>query len=169
MGSIKQLKGAEFVMMNSTALVAKVLSRSDVGRMNSCVSIILKHMIKHDDMFVGLDISWGAPNGALLATYTRIGCVVLDTYSKCVKHVFSNMDITVNVDVGELVADVLHQPHLRGVGLRRLAIEVLEFQFKSRSLALSSIRFYDTKQNQIECVATDAYAAYKIRKKLLGF
>lgn len=96
MGSIKQLRGAEFVMMNSTALAAKVLSRSDVGRMNSCVSIILKHMIKHDDMFVGLDISWGAPNGALLATYTQIGCVVLDTYSKCVKHVFSNMDITVN-------------------------------------------------------------------------
>lgn len=73
------------------------------------------------------------------------------------------------MDVDELVADVLHQPHLRGVGLRRLAIEVLEFQFKSRSLALSSIGFYDTKQNQIECVATDAYAAYKIRNKLLGF
>ncbi|KAK5786182.1 hypothetical protein PVK06_040814 [Gossypium arboreum] len=198
MGSVERLMGDEFVMVDGTALVTEVLSRRVCRRMNNCVFIILKRMIKHDDMVAGLDITWFTSDDALVAICTWIGCVLipLNSGSGYVTKLLSNKDITVvgvhmkenvskmrrllsrveisnAVDVGELAADLLHNPRLRRVGVRRLASEVLVFQLKSRPFALSSIFFSMEPEhltaNQIECVATDAYAAYKIGKKLLGF
>ncbi|KAB2058849.1 hypothetical protein ES319_A11G262400v1 [Gossypium barbadense] len=82
------------------------------------------------------------------------------------------LEIRNAVDVGELAADVLHQPHFRGLGLGRLATVVLEFPLRSRSSRMA--QFYYTgfpwlEMNEIESLTTDAYAAYKLGKKLLGF
>ncbi|TYG95661.1 hypothetical protein ES288_A11G286600v1 [Gossypium darwinii] len=196
MGSVKQLMGDEFVMVDRGSFPSEVLSCRDEGRMRSCVLSILVHMILHDDMVAGLDITWDTCC-ALLAIFSLIGCVLItsDGRLECIKKLLSNKDITFvgvhmkenvkkmrtesyveisnAVDVGELAADVLHQP-LRGIGVRRLATEVLKVPFKPRPLFLSwgnlNVREPENlTKNQIEYVATDAYAAYKIGKKLLGF
>ncbi|TYI02651.1 hypothetical protein ES332_A11G283000v1 [Gossypium tomentosum] len=172
-------------MVDGTALVTEVLSRRVCRRMNNCVFIILKRMIKHDDMVAGLDITWFTSDDALVAICTWIGCVLIPLNSGSVvgvhmkenvskmRRLLSRVEISNAVDVGELAADLLHNLRLRRVGVRRLASEVLVFQLKSRPFALSSIFFSMEPEhltaNQIECVATDAYAAYKIGKKLLGF
>lgn len=190
--------GDEFVMVDGGSFPSEVLNHRDEGRMRSCVLSILVHMILHDDMVAGLDITWDTSGCALLAIFSRIGCVLitLDGRSECIKKLLSNKDITfvgvhmkenvkkmrresyvetINaVDVGELAPDVLHQPLLRGVGVRRLATEVLKVPFKPRPLFLSwgelNVREPEhLTKTQIECVATDAFAAYRIGKKLLGF
>ncbi|PPS00314.1 hypothetical protein GOBAR_AA20345 [Gossypium barbadense] len=170
MGSVERLMGDEFVMVDGTALVTEVLSRRVCRRMNNCVFIILKRMIKHDDMVAGLDITWFTSDDALVAIF--VGVHMKENVSK-MRRLLSRVEISNAVDVGELAADLLHNPRLRRVGVRRLASEVLVFQLKSRPFALSSIFFSMEPEhltaNQIECVATDAYAAYKIGKKLLGF
>ncbi|KAH1083353.1 hypothetical protein J1N35_023114 [Gossypium stocksii] len=82
------------------------------------------------------------------------------------------LEIRNAVDVGELAADVLHQPRLRGLGLERLAAEVLELPFRSRSSRMAQVYYRGSlrlEMNEIESLTTDAYVAYKLGKKLLGF
>ncbi|XP_017629217.1 uncharacterized protein LOC108472220 [Gossypium arboreum] len=166
MGSVKQLMGDEFVMVDRGSFPSEVLSCRDEGRMRSCVLSILVHMILHDDM-VAECIKKLLSNKDI----TFVGVHVKENVKKM--RTESYVEISNAVDVGELAADVLHQP-LRGVGVRRLATEVLKVPFKPRPLFLSwgnlNVREPENlTKNQIEYVATDAYAAYKIGKKLLGF
>ncbi|KAK5786181.1 hypothetical protein PVK06_040813 [Gossypium arboreum] len=148
MGSVKQLMGDEFVMVDRAifSLIGCVLITSD-GRLE-CIKKLLSNK---DITFVGVHVK---ENVKKMRTESYV-------------------EISNAVDVGELAADVLHQP-LRGVGVRRLATEVLKVPFKPRPLFLSwgnlNVREPENlTKNQIEYVATDAYAAYKIGKKLLGF
>ncbi|OMO84536.1 putative glycogenin [Corchorus capsularis] len=68
---------------------------------------------------------------------------------------------------------VLDQPRLRAFGARLLASEVLSDPepFKStRCASMARVNWMaeNLTQEQIECTTTDAYAAYKVGKKLLG-
>ncbi|OMO84539.1 hypothetical protein CCACVL1_10781 [Corchorus capsularis] len=69
-----------------------------------------------------------------------------------------------------MAADVLHQPRLCAFGARLLASEVLLEPFKARSASMAQANWVaeELTQEQIECATTDAYAAYKVGKKLLG-
>ncbi|KAK8540577.1 hypothetical protein V6N13_027096 [Hibiscus sabdariffa] len=113
-------------------------------------------------MVVGLDITWCRRNSddALLTICSRVGCVItrarLCWSIQTLRQFLSNKDVIfVGVhmkdevekakvrlalpqgirsvaDLGELASDVLHQPRLRTLGVRRLASELLSLPFKSR-------------------------------------
>ncbi|KAI9184796.1 hypothetical protein LWI28_001128 [Acer negundo] len=77
------------------------------------------------------------------------------------------------VDLSVMTASVLHQPRFGAYGVRRLASEVLCRPWKPRSLSIIDedwTKEGDCKFNkdQIECATVDAYAAYKIAKRLLS-
>ncbi|XP_022743795.1 uncharacterized protein At5g06450 [Durio zibethinus] len=136
------------------------------------------------------------PDHVLLAFCTQIGCALVRICGGCISHslkqFFDNKDITYvgvhikhdvkklrkrlgleirnAVDLSELAADVLHQPRLGAFGVRRLASEVLLVPFKARSsrMAWVNLAEADITTDQIECATIDAYAAYKIGKRLLG-
>ncbi|OMO84562.1 hypothetical protein CCACVL1_10771 [Corchorus capsularis] len=73
------------------------------------------------------------------------------------------------VDLSEMAVDVLHEPRLRAFGARLLASEVLLEPFKARSASVARANWVteELTHEQIECATTDAYAAYKVGKKLL--
>ncbi|XP_021283100.1 uncharacterized protein At5g06450-like [Herrania umbratica] len=75
------------------------------------------------------------------------------------------------VDLSELSAKVLGQPQLSAYGVRELASKVLSIDIPpSRSLlsiwAIRSDSFPSLEQ--VESAATDAYATYKVGRRLLG-
>ncbi|KAH1083352.1 hypothetical protein J1N35_023113 [Gossypium stocksii] len=95
MGSVERLTGDESVMVDGGSFPSKVLSCRDEGRMRSCVSILV-HMILHDDMVAGLDITWDTLGCALLAIFSLIGCVLItfDGGLECIKKLLNHKDIT---------------------------------------------------------------------------
>lgn len=192
MGSVTKLMGTEFVMPDGTVLVSEEIL--DTTRLERCLALIWEDMIEHEDMVAGLDITWShsysLDHSPLLAICTRIGCVLVGSFSYSYpqslqrfldnkkedvhRSIRNNLPLEIRnaVDVGELAADVLDQPRLRGLGLGKLATEVLKLPFMSRSSRMA--RVYCTelgrlKMNEIESLTTDAYAAYKLGKNLLGF
>ncbi|GMI79134.1 hypothetical protein HRI_001582700 [Hibiscus trionum] len=162
MAAVNQLTGAVFEMVDGTALKTEVLSDTNPTRANQCLSFIYEAMMEHQDMVVGLDITWrqNDSDDALLVICTRLGCVLTTVRSARgfwnLKLFLNNKDIIFVgvrmkedvdklrlllplgfrnvVDLGELASDALHQPRLRAVGVRTLASKVLSLPFKSRSL-----------------------------------
>ncbi|XVF06457.1 hypothetical protein REPUB_Repub06bG0049700 [Reevesia pubescens] len=157
-------------MEDGTLVMTEVVWDISSNSMFQCLCHILQHMVEvleDQDMVVGLDITWSPSSSdyVLLAFCTRTGCV-LDV-EKLRKHF--RLEIRNAVELSELAADVLHQPRLRAFGLRGLASEVLLLPFKTRSSSMDPLFWVtDLKTAEIECATTDAYAAYKTGKKLLG-
>ncbi|XWS58433.1 hypothetical protein CRYUN_Cryun08bG0033300 [Craigia yunnanensis] len=149
-----RLRGSEVLMLDGTIAMTEMISERD--RRDHCLDMLLQKMCEHGDMVLGFDIEWPFP----LSNDRR--CQRLGKTFR--------LEIRNVVDLSELAADVLHQPRLRAFGVRSLAHEVLSVPFKARPSSIISVdRSRDhVTQEQIECASTDAYAAYKIGKKLLG-
>ncbi|XVF06458.1 hypothetical protein REPUB_Repub06bG0049800 [Reevesia pubescens] len=73
------------------------------------------------------------------------------------------------VDLSELSAKVLGRPQLSAYGARELARKVLSLNIQPRSLmSIWTNRGDYPTLEQIETAATDAYATYRVGRRLLG-
>ncbi|KAK1581368.1 hypothetical protein Q3G72_005480 [Acer saccharum] len=78
------------------------------------------------------------------------------------------------VDLSVMAASVLHQPRFGAYGVRRLASDLLCQPWKPRPLSITDEKwklkdcYCRFNKDQIECATVDAYAAYKIAKRLLS-
>ncbi|KAE8734650.1 hypothetical protein F3Y22_tig00000738pilonHSYRG00155 [Hibiscus syriacus] len=163
MASENKLLGDTFLMVDGAALVTEVLTDSE--RTERCLSSIYQNMIKHQDMVVGLDIIWvgSYEDNPLPVICTRVVCVLITLQTGgrfYIKQFLDKQSFRNLVDLGALALDVLQQPRLRAVGVRRLASEVLSLPFESRSLSMTPVGLinpWSLNRDKIEGVATDAY------------
>ncbi|XWS57777.1 hypothetical protein CRYUN_Cryun09bG0202300 [Craigia yunnanensis] len=119
-------------MGDGTTVITEVIIET-TRRMNQRLNLILQHMVEHEDLVVGLDITWSPSSSdhVLLAFCTQIGCTLVRNMSgfpfrlpkELLKPFFDNKDITfVGVHIKE---DVKKLRKLLGLEIRN-AVDLSE-------------------------------------------
>ncbi|KAJ9180001.1 hypothetical protein P3X46_008310 [Hevea brasiliensis] len=132
---------------------------------------------------------------ALLTLCTRLGCVLIrlspNSISSSLKRFLAIKDVTFvgvhikedvqklkdaygivmrnAVELSDLAAKIYDHPRFVFYSGRELAGKILSIKFEAKPCTVLWSNWFDHNLNieQIECAATDAYAAYKIGKKLM--
>ncbi|KAJ8760478.1 hypothetical protein K2173_015145 [Erythroxylum novogranatense] len=132
---------------------------------------------------------------AILTLCTKIGCVLIrlspSTMSASLKRFLSIKDIIFAgvhikedlqklkevhgtvirnvVDMSEMAARVYDQPRFAALSARDLANKILSTKFEQKPFAALWSNWFDQNlsSEQIECATIDAYAAYRIGRKLM--
>ncbi|XVF06454.1 hypothetical protein REPUB_Repub06bG0049400 [Reevesia pubescens] len=152
-------------MEDGTLVMTEVIK--DGSSMNHCLDPFLQHMSIETLSSVIVLLLVDPPTFFDNMNIIFVGVHIKDDVKKLRKCI--GLEIKNAVDLSELAADVLNQPRLRVFGVRRLASEVLLEPFMTSSSIIDrDCWIQDLAKDQIECATTEAYAAYKIGKKLLG-